>query len=51
MKGKFRERVTPLMISAIRMAWASLSITHGPDQEQIPGTDVNALDLERNTHV
>ena len=30
MKGKFSERVTPLMISAMRMAWSSLSITHGP---------------------
>src|ERR1017187_8758061 len=30
MKGKFRERATPLMISAMRMACSSLSITHGP---------------------
>src|SRR5205807_10434651 len=30
MKGKLSERVTPLMISAMRMACSSLSITHGP---------------------
>src|ERR1700747_1313009 len=30
MKGKLRERVTPLIISAMRMACCSLSITQGP---------------------
>src|SRR6266851_2626310 len=30
MKGKLSERVTPLMISAMRTACSSLSITHGP---------------------
>src|SRR5207253_379786 len=30
MRGRPSERVTPLMISAMRMAWSSLSITHGP---------------------
>ena len=30
MNGKFSERVTPLMISAMRSACSSLSITHGP---------------------
>src|SRR5258706_13014107 len=30
MNGKFSERTTPLIISAIRMACSSLSITHGP---------------------
>src|SRR5208282_2544718 len=28
--GKFSERTTPLMISAMRSACSSLSITHGP---------------------
>src|ERR1700675_1798481 len=30
MNGKFSERTTPLMISAMRSACSSLSITHGP---------------------
>src|SRR5207253_11368836 len=30
MRGRPSKRVTPLMISAMRMAWSSLSITHGP---------------------
>jgi len=30
MNGSYSARVTPLMISAMRMACSSLSITHGP---------------------
>src|SRR5215471_16962958 len=30
MKGMLRERVTPLMTSAMKMACCSLSMTHGP---------------------
>src|SRR5215475_7298013 len=50
MKGKFSARVTPLMISAMRMAWSSLSMTHGPATRKRFPAPMRVVELEGDGH-
>src|SRR6478672_7985984 len=45
MKGKFSDRVTPLMTSAMNIAWSSLSITHGPAMRNNPPAPMRTLSI------
>src|SRR5882724_4349697 len=45
MKGKFSDRVTPLMTSAIKIACSSLSITQGPAIRNSPPAPILTLSI------